>query len=105
VRRGDVVELRLRKGVGSEQRGRRFGVIVQSDALLPRSVVLVAPTSTAAREATVRPIIEILGDRTKVLVEQISALDVTRLGDTIITLHGDAMWAIDDALELVLGLN
>jgi mRNA interferase MazF len=68
-------------------------------------VVLVAPTSTAAREATVRPIIEILGDRTKVLVEQISALDVTRLGDTIITLHGDAMWAIDDALELVLGLN
>jgi mRNA interferase MazF len=105
VRRGDVVELRLAKGVGSEQRGRRFGVIVQSDALLPRSVVLVAPTSTAAREATVRPIIEILGDRTKVLVEQISALDVSRLGERIITLHGDAMWAIDDALELVLGLN
>jgi mRNA interferase MazF len=59
----------------------------------------------AAREATVRPIIEILGDRTKVLVEQISALDVSRLGERIITLHGDAMWAIDDALELVLGLN
>jgi mRNA interferase MazF len=68
-------------------------------------VVLVAPTSTAAREATVRPIIEILGDRTKVLVEQISALDVSRLGERIITLQGDAMWAIDDALELVLGLN
>jgi mRNA interferase MazF len=67
--------------------------------------VLVAPTSTAAREATVRPIIEILGDRTKVLVEQISALDVSRLGERIITLQGDAMWAIDDALELVLGLN
>jgi mRNA interferase MazF len=67
--------------------------------------VLVAPTSTAAREATVRPIIEILGDRTKVLVEQISALDVSRLGERIMTLQGDAMWAIDDALELVLGLN
>jgi mRNA interferase MazF len=105
VRRGDVIELRLREGVGSEQRGRRFGVIVQSDALLPRSVVLVAPTSTAAREATVRPIIEILGDRTKVLVEQLSALDVSRLGETIVTLQDDAMWAIDDALKLVLGLN
>ena len=68
-------------------------------------MVLVAPTSTAAREATVRPIIEILGDRTKVLVEQISALDVSRLGERIMTLQGDAMWAIDDALELVLGLN
>jgi len=105
VRRGDVVELRLPKGVGSEQRGRRFGVIVQSDALLPRSVVLVAPTSTAAREATVRPIIEILGSRTKVLVEQLSALDVSRLGEKVETLHGHALWAIDDALELVLGLN
>lgn len=105
MRRGDVVELRLAKGVGNEQRGRRFGVIVQSDALLPRSVVLIAPTSTAARDATVRPIIEILGDRTKVLVEQLAALDVSRFGETVMTLHSDTMWAIDDALELVLGLN
>ncbi|HVA51873.1 MAG TPA: type II toxin-antitoxin system PemK/MazF family toxin [Acidimicrobiales bacterium] len=105
MRRGDVVELRLPKGVGSEQRGRRFGVIVQSDALLPRSVVLIAPTSTAARDATVRPVIEILGDRTKVLVEQLAALDVSRLGETVMTVHGDTMWSIDDALELVLGLN
>jgi len=105
VRRGDVVELRLPKGVGSEQRGRRFGVIVQSDALLPRSIVLVAPTSTAARDATVRPNVEILGSRTKVLVEQLSALDVRRLGETVTTLHSEAMWAIDDALELVLGLS
>ena len=105
MRRGDVVELRLPKGVGSEQRGRRFGVVVQSDALLPRSVVLVAPTSTAARDATVRPVIEILGDRTKVLVEQLAALDVSRLGETLMTVHGDTMWSIDDALELVLGLN
>lgn len=105
MRRGDVVEFRLPKGLGNEQRGRRFGVIVQSDALLPRSVVLVAPTSSVAREATVRPIIEILGTRTKVLVEQLSALDVGRFGERVMTLHGDAMWAIDDALELVLGLN
>ena len=105
MQRGDVVELRIPKGVGSEQRGRRFGVIVQSDALLPRSVVLVVPTSTAARDATVRPIIEILGSRTKVLVEQLSALDVSRLGEKVETLQGHALWAIDDALELVLGLN
>jgi mRNA interferase MazF len=91
--------------VGNEQRGHRYGVIVQSDALLPRSVVLVAPTSTGARDATIRPIIDIQGERTKVLVEQISALDVSRLGETVATLHGGAMWAIDDALELVLGLN
>ncbi len=35
VRRGDVFVLRLPKGVGHEQRGRRLGVVVQSDAFLP----------------------------------------------------------------------
>ena len=44
MRRGDIFALRLPKGVGHEQRGPHFGVVVQSDAFLPRSVVLVAPT-------------------------------------------------------------
>jgi len=101
---GDVVELRLPKGVGSEQRGRRFGVIVQSDALLPRSVVLVAPTSTAAREATVRPIMRFWAIEPRFWLSRFPH-DVSRLGERIMTLQGDAMWAIDDALELVLGLT
>ena len=105
MRRGDVVEIRLPKGVTSEQLGRRFGVVVQSDALLPRSVVLIAPTSTSAREATVRPEITVDGIRTKVLVEQLTALDLNRLGNVVLTLHGQQMWAVDDALELVLGLK
>lgn len=105
MQRGDVVELRLPKGVGHEQRGRRFGVVVQSDALLPRSVVLIAPTSTSAKASTFRPEVEILGERTKILVEQIAALDIGRLGETITRLHGEAMWNVDDALSTVLGLN
>jgi len=104
VQRGDVVELRLPKGVGHEQRGQRFGVVVQSDALLPRSVVLIAPTSTNAKHSSFRPEVEILGERTKVLVEQIAALDIGRLGKIVSNLHGDAMWNIDDALRTVLGL-
>jgi len=90
--------------MGNEQFGRRYGVIVQSDALLPRSVVLIAPTSISAREASVRPEIMVKNLRTKVLVEQLAALDVSRLGDVVTTLHGQELWAIDDALQLVLGL-
>jgi len=90
--------------MGNEQFGRRYGVIVQSDALLPRSVVLIAPTSISAREASVRPEIMVKNLRTKVLVEQFAALDVSRLGDVVTTLHGQELWAIDDALQLVLGL-
>ncbi len=105
MQRGDVVELRLPKGVGDEQRGPRYGVVVQSDALFPRSVVLIAPTSTSARDATIRPTIDIRGERTKVLVEQLAALDVSRFGETVATLQGGELWAIDDAIELVLGLH
>ncbi|MHB1969357.1 MAG: type II toxin-antitoxin system PemK/MazF family toxin [Acidimicrobiales bacterium] len=41
--RGDVYRLRPSNGAGHEQRGERYGVVVQSDAFLPRSVVVIAP--------------------------------------------------------------
>ena len=103
--RGDVYELRLPKGVGHEQRGRRFGVIVQSDALLPRSVVLMAPTSTNARPASFRPELVVEGETTRVLVEQVGAVDVNRLGDPVGHASAEEIWGIDESLLTVLGLN
>lgn len=105
MRRGDVFGLRLPKGIGHEQYGRRFGVIVQSDALLPRSVVLIAPTSTSARSASFRPEIEIEGTESKVLVEQMGAVDVTRLGDLTGRLSAEEQWGVDAAILTVLGLS
>ena len=105
MQRGDVLALRLPKGVGHEQHGRRYGVVVQSDALLPRSVVLIAPTSHSARVASFRPRIEIDGHRTKVLVEQMGAVDVRRLGDLVGRLSPEEQWGVDTALLTVLGLN
>jgi mRNA interferase MazF len=50
--RGDLYRLRTpRDAVGHEQRGERFAVVVQSDLLRVFSTVLIAPTSTSAREA------------------------------------------------------
>jgi mRNA interferase MazF len=105
MQRGDVVEIRLPKGMGSEQWGRRYGVVIQSDVLLPRSVVIIAPTSTSARAASIRPEIVVEGMRTRVLVEQLGALDVRRLGKVVGSVRGHDLWAIDDALERVLGLD
>jgi mRNA interferase MazF len=105
VRRGDVFALRLPKGVGHEQYGKRYGVIVQSDALLPRSVVLVAPTSTSAQAASFRPEIEIAGTQTKVLVEQMGAVDVRRLGDNAGHLSAEEQWGVDAAILAVLDLD
>jgi mRNA interferase MazF len=106
VLRGDVVRFKLPKGgVGHEQHGDRFGVVVQADELLPRSVVLVAPTSRSARPASFRPKIEVEGDTTRVLVEQVGAVDVRRLGALSGHLTREELWGVDDALLTVLGLR
>jgi mRNA interferase MazF len=99
-----VYRFKMPKGVGHEQQGERFGVVVQADAMLPRSVVLVAPTSRSARPASFRPEVTVAGDSTRVLVEQLGAVDVQRLGRRIGTLAADELWAVDEALLTVLGL-
>lgn len=103
--RGDVYRFKLPKGVGHEQHGDRFGVVVQADELLPRSVVIVAPTSRSARPASFRPEIEISGTATRVLVEQIGAVDVGRLGRRAGRLTTEELWSVDEALMTVLGLD
>ena len=105
MQRGDVFRLRPPTGIGHEQQGQRFGVVVQSDALLPRSVVLVAPTSASARPASFRPEVQIGGATTKVLVEQVGLVDVSRLGDLVGRLAPQEQWGVDTALAVVLDLH
>lgn len=102
--RGDVYEFRPPRGRGHEQRGKRYGVVVQADALLPRSVVIVAPTSRSARPASFRPEISIGEQPTRVLIEQLGAVDATRLGDLVGHASPEELWGIDEALLTVLGL-
>ena len=102
--RGDVFAIRLPKGRGHEQRGPRYAVVVQAEGLLGLSTVIVAPTSRSARPATFRPEIEIDGARARVLVEQLRTVDLQRLDDRVGHLTAGELRALDDALELVLGL-
>ncbi len=102
--RGDVYRFRVPRGLGHEQHGDRYGVVVQANELLPRSVVIVAPTSKSARPASFRPEAHIEGDTTRVLVEQLGAVDTQRLGKLVGHLPIDEMWGIDEALGAVLGL-
>jgi mRNA interferase MazF len=97
--------LRLPRGVGHEQQGKRFGVLVQASELLPRSVVLIAPTSLGARPASFRPEIEVDGEATRVLVEQVGAIATNRLGDLVGHVTPEQQWGIDDALLTVLALR
>lgn len=103
--RGEVYRFKLPRGLGHEEHGERFGVVVQADEMLPRSVVLVAPTSRSARAASFRPEIEVGGETTRLLVEQVGAVDVNRLGDLAGLLSREELWGVDDALLTVFGLR
>jgi len=105
VLRGDIHEIRMPRGHGHEQQGRRFGVVVQANELLPRLVVLIAPTSRSARHASFRPEIDVRGESTKVLVEQVGAVDAGRLGDLVGRVTPEEQWGIDEAFVTVLGLR
>lgn len=103
--RGDVYRLKDNPNArGQEQRGPRFAVILQSDALLT-STVIAAPTSTSARPAAHRPEIRIGDQRTRVLVEQIQAVDpLQRFGQQAGTLTREEIEEVEEALRRALGL-
>ncbi len=104
--RGEVFRLPApQRARGREQRGARYGVVVQSDELLALSTVLVAPTSTSARAASFRPRIELGGQQTHVLVEQTTVVDPQRLGPSAGRLGASELRSIDEALLRVLGLQ
>lgn len=104
--RGDVYRVKAPKDArGHEQAGLRYVVVVQSDDL-PLSTWLVAPTSRGRRPASFRPEIEIDGDLTRVLVEQLMVIDPeARLGDFTGRLSHSELTAVDDALRAVLALD
>lgn len=103
--RGEIFRLASPRGArGREQSGVRYGVVVQADELLPFNTVVVAPTSTSAPGSTFRPVIRMADTRTLVLVDQIKAVDLARLGRSAGRLDAAELRAVDNALALVLGL-
>lgn len=104
--RGEVVRLAPpRRARGHEQRGARPGVVVQADELLALSTVLIAPTSRSATAATFRPMIDISGTATRVLIDQLRVLDAQAVKGGLGRLAPEELEAVDEALALMLGLR
>jgi mRNA interferase MazF len=105
VTRGEIYRVRLPARRGREQAGQQYGVIVQADELLGLSTAIIAPTSRSAAPATFRPQIEIAGHRTRVMVEQLRAVDIERLEEFAGRLSAPEQHALDEALRRVLDLS
>ena len=88
---------------GHEQRGPRYAVAIQSDGIM-LSTLIVAPTSTSAQSAVFRPEIEMDGIRTRVLVDQMRAVDASRLVDFAGRLEAAETAEVDRAVRLILGV-
>ena len=102
--RGDVHVITLPRKRGHVQHGRRYAVIVQADALLALSTIVICPTSLSAFPASFHPEIAINGQSTQVLCEMIGAVDAQALGEQVAHLTLEEQRTLDDALELVLDL-
>ncbi len=100
--RGEVYRLPAR-GKGHEQQGRRYAVVLQPDWLALSSWI-VAVTSSSARPTSFRPGVEIAGQPTLVLCDQIATVDLNRLAEPAGFLSLDEMQRVDAALALVLDL-
>jgi mRNA interferase MazF len=59
----------------------------------------------SARPTSFRPQIVVEGQTTKVLVEQLGAVDATRLGDLVGHVTDEELRVIDEALMTALGLG
>lgn len=100
--RGEVYRLPAR-GKGHEQQGRRYAVVLQPD-WLTSSTLVVAFTSTSARETSFRPAVDIVERRTLVMCDQIATVDLTRLAEPAGFITLEEMQRVDEALSVVLDL-
>lgn len=78
-------------------------MVLQRDAIT-LSTVIVAPTSRSAQHASFRPMIDVDGEATKVLVEQLVAASRDQLGSQVGHVSTDEQSNIDRALRTVLSL-
>ena len=105
LHRGDAVALRPPRGAsGREQRGRRYAVVVQADEVAWLTTLVVVPTSTSAQPAIFRPEVAIRGRRTKLLTDQVSTVDRSRVGRSVGRLSPAELQELDESLQRMLGL-
>ncbi|MFF3573442.1 type II toxin-antitoxin system PemK/MazF family toxin [Nocardia jiangxiensis] len=86
---------------GREQRGKRYRVVLSE---IDWSLVTVVPTSTSAQDQRFRPRIELLGDSTLLLVDQIRSLDTSYVGDMVGYLSQEDTRRLEHAVRLHLGV-
>jgi mRNA interferase MazF len=89
---------------GHEQRGRRLGLVMSIEQNAWSTVTMI-PTSTSAQASVFRPEAIIAGRSTRILIDQIRAIDVSYItGELVDYLSRDDMAQVDHTVSRYLGL-
>lgn len=106
MRRGEVWWVAFDPAVGSEVKKRRPAVIVSNDSAnrhLSR-VVVVPLTSNTERLYPGEAMVEVAGQASKAMADQIMAADKARLEGQLGVLTAEDLLAVEDAIKVQLGL-
>ena len=101
--RGVVYEIDLGRPRGHEQQGRRYGLVV-SPSDMPWSMATVIPTSTNAQAAVFRPVVEVAGRQTRLLIDQIRSIDTAYIGEPVEVLSRADLEDVEVRLAHYLGI-
>ena len=112
ILRGEVVRVRLDPVEGSEQAGERPGLVISPDLINQYSPVILVAAITSKKtekvfpfEALIEPSEAGLGQRSKVLLMQLRALDKRRIIGRYGNLTAETMQRVDVALRVAVGLT
>lgn len=112
IKRGDLWIVDLRPAVGWEVAKKRPALIISSDQINSISpLIVVIPISSQIPEIIGSEKIFLskkeanLEKDSAILVNQIKAIDKTRLGKKIGKISQDKLFEVEDSLKLVLGLT
>ncbi len=105
-KRGEIYWVNLDPTIGSEIRKTRPGIIISNDAqnMVFKRVIVAPATSVITKIYPFEVKVQINGQDSKIMLDQIRTVDCQRLGEKLGKLNLKEIEEIDRALRLVLAL-
>jgi len=106
-KKGEIYWINLDPAIGKETKKIRPGLVVSNDIGNEFSdIIMVAPLTSKIKNVYPFEVeITLKGKPSKIMLNQCTALDKSRLADKLDEVDAKVMQAVEDAIRIVFGLN